>query len=579
MKWILLGILLALNLAVQGEQSIDSLLSDADRVRSSKFDEFSSVLSKLDARKSEFSVEQGHYFNFLNSYKLAYQGRHKKARQSYLSVIDQSSDPTLVFRARISLVNLLVLLRLDVEGLKELELALSSLESVSDRDVRHQGMVIASVAYNRVEQHDLAMSYSTRLINDSPNDRNLCGGYQTLAEASYYSGKLSLDSDIFTEGLTTCERLDEILIANFIRVYQARLMIDSGEMSPALEILEGNLPAVEATKYPRLMSEFYAALAAIYCDLGRALECEENAIAAIDVSRDFEYSRTVAKAYELLSDISSRRGDFRNAVEYHKRYAAADKAHINDVTAKQLAYQLGVLQAEEQKREIQLLNNQNEVLRLEQALAKKATQNTRLVIILLALLTMFIIAWALRMRYNQNRFRRISQMDDLTGVNNRHHFFELSNDALMQGKRMDKECSLILLDMDHFKLINDNYGHPAGDKVLKHVMKICSEYARNNDIIGRLGGEEFAVLLPGCDMEKARYIAEQYRRKIAESDFSEQGYDFTISASLGVSSTRNSGYELKRLISDADVMMYAAKQRGRNQVAVMTEVLAADGAS
>src|SRR5690606_6697615 len=173
----------------------------------------------------------------------------------------------------------------------------------------------------------------------------------------------------------------------------------------------------------------------------------------------------------------------------------------------------------------------------------------------------------------RKRFKKIAEYDQLTGISNRYHFNNQAKVALEYCEKNAKPVAVILFDLDYFKNINDMHGHAAGDWALQQVVKTCRNFMRNNDVFGRIGGEEFAVVLPGCHADKAALLAEICRDAIATIDTTESGYTFPISASFGVSSSDISGYQLKQLLADADLAMYRAKQSGRDQIATYTHLM------
>ena len=122
------------------------------------------------------------------------------------------------------------------------------------------------------------------------------------------------------------------------------------------------------------------------------------------------------------------------------------------------------------------------------------------------------------------------------------------------------------MDLDHFKRVNDRHGHAVGDVVLRRAVLACQAHLRSIDIIGRLGGEEFGIVLPDCAPERALELAEQFRLSVASLSNPDTGMGFPVSASFGVSSTRSSGYNLRQLIIHADSAMYRAKELGRSRV-------------
>jgi len=160
---------------------------------------------------------------------------------------------------------------------------------------------------------------------------------------------------------------------------------------------------------------------------------------------------------------------------------------------------------------------------------------------------------------------RAAQTDELTGLMNRRAFFEHAHLLYAQCRQHRQPLSALMLDMDHFKAINDTYGHQAGDQVLRQVGGVISASFRQADVYGRLGGEEFAVLLPNTTLETAQGIAEQLITAIAGlASEPVQG----LTASLGVATTRNPDQDLHSLMNSADKALYRAKAIGRNQVVV-----------
>ena len=166
-------------------------------------------------------------------------------------------------------------------------------------------------------------------------------------------------------------------------------------------------------------------------------------------------------------------------------------------------------------------------------------------------------------------FEKVSAMattDPLTSLYNRRHFFELATKEFARFKRYGSPMSLFMLDIDHFKQINDTFGHAAGDKVLVWVATLLLETLRANDVIGRYGGEEFGVVLPGTPVETAKNIADRLRQAIANSITDTEAGTIRCTVSIGISAASEQG--LEAALAAADKALYVAKERGRNQVVV-----------
>ena len=157
--------------------------------------------------------------------------------------------------------------------------------------------------------------------------------------------------------------------------------------------------------------------------------------------------------------------------------------------------------------------------------------------------------------------------DNLTKIFNRSYFLELSQEELSRAKRYKLPVSIIIMDIDHFKRVNDTYGHKAGDLALQTVVGVCKEALRAHDLFGRYGGEEFVVFLPETPPEMALSVAERLRKNVSCSPALLDNYKINVTASFGVFGVENAeGVELDDLLKNADHALYKAKSLGRNCV-------------
>ena len=173
-----------------------------------------------------------------------------------------------------------------------------------------------------------------------------------------------------------------------------------------------------------------------------------------------------------------------------------------------------------------------------------------------------------------DEIRRLLVTDQLTGVSNRARFFELAEAEFARWKRFRQPLSALMIDIDHFKRINDTYGHAAGDDVLKQVAVSLHAGLRSIDVIGRLGGEEFAILLPSIDLEGAEMVAERLRRTVATLSPVSDGIAIPVTISIGVAQIADAAREFDGLLKTADAALYGAKEAGRNKVVLQGAVAA-----
>lgn len=177
-----------------------------------------------------------------------------------------------------------------------------------------------------------------------------------------------------------------------------------------------------------------------------------------------------------------------------------------------------------------------------------------------------------RLDQTQERLRQLSITDDLTKAFNRRYFFEAAERELARARRTGEIFSVVILDMDDFKQINDRYGHKVGDSVLQRVAAVCLANARAMDTFARYGGEEFVYLLPRMDRAHALKFCERIQQALIMANVHEDGADIHFSASIGVASYIPGIPDIYVLVSRADRAMYTAKSQGKNAVVATGEV-------
>jgi len=173
---------------------------------------------------------------------------------------------------------------------------------------------------------------------------------------------------------------------------------------------------------------------------------------------------------------------------------------------------------------------------------------------------------AQRLIIQREQLRTLANIDALTGILNRAAIQEALSRALEQAIREDSSVSVVLCDADRFKQVNDAYGHPVGDAVLRGLAKRLDEGLRPSDTVGRYGGEEFLIVLPGSGLENAMAVAERVRNNVCGEPLQTAAGALPITVSLGVASGRGNNLSFDNLISAGDQALYRAKQRGRNRV-------------
>lgn len=172
-------------------------------------------------------------------------------------------------------------------------------------------------------------------------------------------------------------------------------------------------------------------------------------------------------------------------------------------------------------------------------------------------------------RAREERIRQLSRTDALTGLHNRRSILETLEQEIIRAARQGSSLSVVILDLDHFKRINDTWGHPAGDQVLREAARVLRENVREADAVGRYGGEEFMIVLPGAGLDEARGVLERCRARLADAEIvTEAKQCLRVSASFGLATACAGDLAAQRLIKSADEALYRAKAQGRNRIEV-----------
>ena len=168
----------------------------------------------------------------------------------------------------------------------------------------------------------------------------------------------------------------------------------------------------------------------------------------------------------------------------------------------------------------------------------------------------------------EEELRAIATIDSLTGVYTRYQLLEFGENELKRFRRAGHPLCALMLDIDHFKKINDTYGHSVGDSALKHFTDVCSGSLRSTDIIGRIGGEEFVIIMPDTASDAGYAVAERIRKNVAQSTFCKDDLSVTFTVSIGLYSFSHEDHSFEQALSKADSALYEAKGAGRNHVII-----------
>ena len=542
------------------------ILHEADLVRSANPAKFAELLELAKAQEQAFSGADKALFDYLQAWRTAYTGRSSEAIEMFKRSIATTTDPNLALRARASLMNVLLIAKRSEDAFVELAPLQELLPKANDSQAIDQGLAITAMMYMLVAQYDLGITYADRVLQNSQNPASLCKAGQVKVEALYRAKRLSPDTVFVQQALSQCVAASEAIFANLIRISLARSLLDSGDAEAAMKLLLAHRAEALATRYPRLISDYQAATALVLLKLDRLTEARDAADMAVRESTKDEYSEPLVNAYRVLYQVARKLQDIAAALRFHELYAAADKGYLTEFSARQMAFQLVMQQTQSAKTENEALNKQNKVLQLQDQLKGKAVEAFRLYLALLLLSMAFVAFWAYKTKRLQMHFMKLSRSDSLTGLSNRPYLIETAVQLLDKAQKQNRYVALVIMDLDHFKQVNDLHGHAVGDVVLKNAVQAVLPLLGPKEIFGRLGGEEFGIVLIDSNLEASMALTERCRAAVAAARAPVNGTELQVTASFGIASVKDSGYLWRDLVTQADVALYRAKHHGRNCV-------------
>jgi diguanylate cyclase (GGDEF)-like protein len=546
-------------------------LDRIESLRTADHPRFEQMLAQIHRESPRLTMAEQWHLRYLDAYETLYQGDVVKSEPRLREIIDHSGDATLVAKASALLLDNLGLSRRYEEAFELANHLTATLPEVKDPQARVLLLSDMSQMLDYAGQIDLAIQYARMAQDAVPPGETVCRPLYMEVAALSNGKRLASTSTILQRAIDTCVAAGQPVVTNTIWLVLGSIYIDENQPAKALAVFDRVDPDIRASHYyPHLLSA-RVERAQAYEKLGRYDDARKAALGAVAMSHPGEISEWLQTDYELLYRIEKKQGNVAAALSYYEQYVVQDRAYLNDISARTLAYQTVQQHVLARKLETEELSKQNNILRLQQALDTKAVETSRLYITLLLMALAFIVLWLFRLKRSQLGFKRMSHHDSLTGIFNHQHFISEAERVLrLLQKKLGHAC-LVSIDLDHFKQVNDTYGHAMGDVVLKLAVGICQQHLRPGDLFGRLGGEEFGILLHDCSRKHGLDIANRIRIAIGTTPMEQDGSGVSISASVGLASTDTSGYELQRLCKEADSALYRAKRAGRNRVIADTE--------
>jgi diguanylate cyclase (GGDEF)-like protein len=541
-------------------------LNRAEDLRTADHPQFVELLEQIHRESPPLTPEEQWHLRYLDAWETVFEGNYAKSEPQLHDIIAHAGNAALATKASALLLTILAINHRYEEAFSLANNLAANLPSVTDPLARFLLLMNLSQMLNLAGQTDLAIQYAQMMEKSLPPGETLCRPLSQEIAALYDAKRLSSSSPELKHAVDICAAARQPVLIYNLQLIQGDIYLDEGRPDKTIALLDGIDAEIRSTKYHDHILSALVERAEAYEKLGKNKEATKAALDALAMNQPGDINEWLQDIYEVLYKVEKREGHNAEALAYYERYAAQEKSNMDDVRARALAYDMAEQHLLVQKMQADTLSRQNRILKLQQALSSKAVESSRLSITLLIVVLVSVVLWLFRLKRSQLRFKELSCLDGLTGIANHQHFISEAERALQLLQKKRGTACLVAIDLDHFKLINDTHGHAFGDAVLKRAVAICRQQLRTGDLFGRLGGEEFCILLVDCHRDQGMAIADRIRLAMEAALVDVDGGFLSFSASLGLTCTAASGYELMRLCRDADAALYRAKRAGRNRL-------------
>ncbi|MGX9463475.1 diguanylate cyclase [Shewanella sp. A14] len=557
--------------SIDFDKELDAIEESLQTDPSSAVNKIDSVLSS----ESLLSSQQHSRLYGLLGAKFIYLGDFSEANKAL--------DNALAYNPTGELLTDIYLFKITANiGLRNYIKAFSLLEDNLSRINNYQDQSIKIKSYNRLMNVYLKLdAYEEMLriaqlslnLNQGKDPKSQCFSMLYLSVAHLKLMRFEQAETLFTETQSYCKNHGFPLIEIMSIKGQANVLFDKQRYAEAETLYLEALDRYQRFKFEVEINDIQSYLSMIYYHLGDFQQAEMFAQLVNGLPNKPSNMQVKKRANEVLSLIAGKRGQYDKAYQYQVAANALSLQILNDQKIKENAYQMARFDNVEKSRENSSLIQDHELLIKQKDLFMKEKSSsvmfsTVLVGLSVGLLLLLISAWLQR-----NKFMKQVQRDELTGIFNRHTGQEMAENEFVQTQMLDEPFSVLVLDIDCLKHINDQYGHATGDWILKKVTNVIKDMLQQTDIFTRMGGGEFAVFMPKQTEPNAVEFAEQIRNAVVNINTRFSGHDFTVTISCGVSCVNKHDLSLDPLIHRADLALYHAKNNGRNGVVCYTNEL------
>lgn len=551
-------------------ENYDESLARVEKLLQTDFVQAEAAITELEGSLDKLSRTQLAEYYILLSMKYMYLSELEQANQALDLALTYNPSEKSLTQIYLHKTTVYMMLRSYEAAFAMLEINLARIEGVQDTSLKVASYVrLLNILLDLNAYEEMLNTAQLVLnLNQGKDTKNECFAKLYLAVATLRLGRYSEANDLFKQSEIYCANNEQPLIEIMSIKGQAESYFESGQLDLARPLFEAALEGYLSFQFQVEIHSAKAFLSKIYFYKGDYQTAALYANELNELNEDKSNNHVKKQANEVLAMLASRDGQYAKAYQYQVVAHALDLQDLDESNHKQNAYQMARFDSAEKNRENKNLLQEHELMVQQKDLFLKEKSSsimfsTLLFGVCIGLLLLLLTAWLQR-----NQFMRQAQRDGLTGIFNRQTGQDLAENELVQALSNHHHFSVLVLDLDLFKSINDRFGHATGDWTLKKVTQVIQDIIRPSDIFCRLGGEEFVLYLPNTDEKTAFKLAESIRKEVEHINTKYSGHNFSITLSVGVSSLTGDDLSIDPLLSRADIALYKCKHQGRNKVLV-----------
>lgn len=389
-----------------------------------------------------------------------------------------------------------------------------------------------------------------------------CIARMGLSDAYLASDETDAAMQSYRHTLESCRQANDPVFVATAEFGLGDTLRKAGRLDQAEPLLQSALAGHLESDYVIGAAETRLSLARLHLERGRFEAARELLPSLVTHFAEFERWDELAEAHRLLEELAVHNGDYEQALDEVRAQMAARERFLDMDRARRVAYLEAEFDTRVKEQRMALLREEARVRELEVESRQHRRRLSTLGYIATGLLVVILMLLLTHASRERRRYRRLSYRDGLTGLNNHTRFFELAEPAFRASREGEEPFTLILADIDLFKHVNDGHGHQTGDATLRRVGARLRENFSRIGIIGRVGGEEFAIALPGHRMADIREPLEMLREKLKRTRRDDDSIPVTMSYGVAEANGESSLTELRRR---ADKALYKAKEAGRDR--------------